>query len=644
MVEAMPEAVRRGRGRPSKTKSQGCEALEGFEGWSLAEAAPGTPPRSGTGPTTPKKRGVADISTSSLDATPPATAGSSPLHATPPPVARGALAVEEMPAKRHCSGILSLAATPVKEAAQASSGTLLDLDSIDAAATARKPDLAGAEAMTEEFSADFDRAGIPSETRQRLTPLLLRWGKARTSQILGLWSFLGDGVLRPVSASTLQVWGPEGTGKTAVVSDYLTTLKIKHIRLNCATFTTLGELNTRLVELLRRTAVDVAGAQVGELPGALQRSSALGQQVRSLDKLESLIRVPLQTLSRSNGGSCLLSASDIPQAPVKVVVVLDHAQELPRLGPGSIEFLINLPEVLQWGNQLAVVVVGRLRLASLGLHPNREPPAVAFQAYTEVEAEAALIKVLAPEFYHAQGCLAGADDTGAPKSILAPPDVCSGLIKFAWPHLGRNLQQLLSVGRQLLRDGLPGDLPGGACGAAFQRLVLRAVQQRLGVCDLSVLLRKTEGMDTSNVSAVVTLQQMTKAEMRLILAAYLAGYVEKEDDLQLFMPEVRRKGRRRMSAKQSQAEALPVYTRPPRPSSMSRLLAVYHRLARKPQLLGPPIFEHLAGLREAGLLRFPAERACLDQDVKVTCRAKLPLVRAIASELNIDLAEYLTKY
>lgn len=99
-----------------------------------------------------------------------------------------------------------------------------------------------------------------------------------------------------------------------------------------------------------------------------------------------------------------------------------------------------------------------------------------------------------------------------------------------------------------------------------------------------------------------------------------------------------------MCTKQSQAEAAPVYTRAPRPTSLSRLLAIYHRLARRPQLLGPPMFEHLNSLREAGLIRFQAARACLDQDVKVTCRAQLPLVRAIASELNISLAEYLTQY
>jgi hypothetical protein len=505
--------------------------------------------------------------------------------------------------------------------------------------------------ILEEFSSQFESHAIPQESCKRLAPLLHRWGKARVDQILGLWTFLGDGAMRPVAASTLQVWGPPGTGKTAVVSDYLSVLNIKHIRLNAATFTSLGELNARLIELLRRVTVHAAGSQVSELPAALQRSMPVGQQVRSLDKLEALVRLPLQTLSRTavaetSGQKGLPPVRAAAEGPVKIVVVIDQAQELPRLGPGAIELLVNLPEVLQWGNQLAIVAIGRLRLSSLGLHPNREPPAVAFHAYTEEEAQDALIKVLTEEF---SSVLDGRQPDSAASAKLPPADVCRGVMKFAWQHLGRNLHQLLSVGRQLLREGLPEGEVGGCCGAAFQKHVLRAVQQRLGVCDLSGLLKSDAadaegGLDTASASALVMLKQMTKAEMRLILAAYLAGYVEKEDDLQLFMPGVRRKFRRKSTAKQQQAEAQPVYTRPARPTSMSRLLAVYHRLARQRQLLGPPLFENLAGLREAGLIRFAAERACLDQDMKVTCRAQLPLVRAIARELNIDLAEYLTKY
>jgi len=115
-------------------------------------------------------------------------------------------------------------------------------------------------------------------------------------------------------------------------------------------------------------------------------------------------------------------------------------------------------------------------LSVLGLHPNREPPSVTFQGYTEEEAQLALSKVLAREF---SSVLGGAESGVAPTANLSPADVCRGLMKFAWPHLGRNLQQLLSVGRQLLREGVPDG--EGACSASFQHRVLKAVQQRLCV-------------------------------------------------------------------------------------------------------------------------------------------------------------------
>jgi hypothetical protein len=322
--------------------------------------------------------------------------------------------------------------------------------------------------------------------------------------------------------------------------------------------------------------------------------------------------------------------------------VIDHVQELPRLSAGGIELLLNLPEVLQWGSQIAIVFISRIRLSSLGLHPLREPPAVPFKQYSKDEAGEALRKTLSIEFPCAINT-----EKDLPATSLSPDDVTNGVMEFAWPHLGRNLRQLLSVARQLLRDTFPSDLKGGWNGADFQQRVLQAVQQRLGICDLSGLLPNGEnidGLDSATISAHVTLRQMTKAEMRLVLSAYLAGYVEKEDDAQLFMPGYKRRVRRKTSTKQQDAGELPVYVRAPQTTSLSRLLAIYHRLARRPHLLGPPLFEHLAGLREAGLLRFTVERACSDSDLKVTCRAQLPLVRAITGVLGIDLAEYLTKY
>lgn len=494
-------------------------------------------------------------------------------------------------------------------------------------------------AILEEYNAQLEHFAMPQEARERLAPLLRRWGRTRAAQVLGLWTFLGDGSCRQVSTASLQVWGPPGLGKTSLLTDYLETLSIRNVRLNCAAFTTMGELNARLIELLRRRTVEAAGAEASKLPPSLSRSAPLGQQVRSIDKLEAQSHPLLQSLSQYDG-------SDGASGPVKVVVVLDHMQELPRLHPGAIELLLNLPEVLRWGSHLTIVFVGRLRLASLGLLPLREPPAVAFQEYTEKEAKEVLHQTLVREFPEIASGPGLESSNSATTRATTIMDVCGGVMQFAWSHLGRNLQQLLSVARQLLQEGLLEGSSGGCLGLAFQQRVLRAVQERSGVCDFSSLLGDDGiGMDAGSVSALVSMRQMTKAEKRLILAAYLAGYVEKEDDVQLFMPGMKRKARKKMASKQQQpAKALPVFALAPRPTSLSRLLAVYHKLARQPHLLGPPLFEHLAGLREAGLLRFPVERSCLDPDVKVTCRAELPLVRAIASELNISMAEYLIQH
>lgn len=529
-------------------------------------------------------------------------------------------------------------------------------------------------AILEEFSADFNHAAIVEESRRRLAPLISRWGSGRLSQILSLWTFLGDGSFRPVSTSALQVWGPPGTGKSTIISDYLKELGIQHIRLNCAAFTSLGELSGRMVELLQGKAAALAGDKVAEL----QLAVAPGVPVRSIDKMETLTRVPLQILAQTPTPQGLSSsqAGKASEGTVKMVVVLDQSQEIQsRFGAGALDLLTNLPEVLQWGNQLAVVTIGQLRLSSLGMHPNREPPAVAFQAYTEAEAKTALETTVTKEFGWLFKLMANSrpapstESAASAPSAVAEPIVeggstassssstrrvpyseesfCNGLVRFAWAQFGRNLTQLLSVARQLLNEGQENPLPEeGPFSGAFQERVQSCVQHRLGLCDISGLLNKKgqdQGMEAASVAAVITTQQMTRAEMRLILSAYLAGYVEKEDDVQLFMPELRRKGRRINKSNKPQ-DALPVWTRPPKATSISRLLAVYHRLARRPQLLGPPIMEHLSALREAGFLRFPADRSCLDQDVKVTCRAQLPLIRAICAELSIDLAEYLTKY
>merc|ERR1719189_2117140 len=109
------------------------------------------------------------------------------------------------------------------------------------------------------------------------------------AQVLGLWTFLGDGDARPPAAAALQVWGPPGSGKTEVVSGFLRTLGIPHVSLNVASLTTSGELLARLSEELRRVAlakVEMSGGATKEALKTLQNRLPPGRQIRALDRLE----------------------------------------------------------------------------------------------------------------------------------------------------------------------------------------------------------------------------------------------------------------------------------------------------------------------------------------------------------------------
>jgi len=219
----------------------------------------------------------------------------------------------------------------------------------------------------------------------------------------------------------------------------------------------------------------------------------------------------------------------------------------------------------------------------------------------------------------------------------------SGLLKFAAPYVGHNLHDLLWVGDGVLST--PDALGGGM--AALQRRVGTLVQERLGLCDLAGLADEGPnggGLDAAASAARMAMQGMTKTEKRLVLAAYLAARIDSEDDAQLFVPEGRSRLRRRGAATRAgrAKDDTPVWLRAPRPTPLVRVLAVYHRLARHAQLLDTPLLEQLAGLREAGLLRFiGAAAGAADKEPRLVCRAELPLAKACAAELNIDLAEYL---
>jgi len=466
-------------------------------------------------------------------------------------------------------------------------------------------------------------------------PLLQRWGPARVAQVLGLWTFLGDGNTRPVSTSALQVWGPAGVGKTDIVFDFLTSLSIAHVRLNCACMASLGELHMRIAEQLRRLAAHIAQIEaVLPVPKELAHPISPLSQLRALDRLEAAVKVPLD----------FLAAADVITKLGRVAVVLDNAQELqaPRFGANAIHRLITLPQVLRHRDRLAVVTVSRLPLSSLGLLPARDPPAVAFQPYTAAETGelllAALSKLAAPEGDGADAAAAPAPSPAELRTLCG-----SGLMKFAAPYVGCNLRQLLRIGEEVLRS------PGGAGGsmANLQEQIEKALQQRISLPDPRGLLESEPAGAQRTAAATwtaVTKQQMTRAELRLIVSAYLGAHIDKDDDVQLFCPRAKRK-RRMMVKRAPRAEAqLPVFAQAPRPVPLARLFAIYHHFAGQPQLLGPMLFASLTRLCEAGLLSYAGGRSTtpnIEQDQKIICRTELPLVQECAGELHVDLAEYI---
>jgi len=471
----------------------------------------------------------------------------------------------------------------------------------------------------------YGKHGVPSTCQARLNVLMSQWGSARWTQILGLWTFLGDGTAqRPVATPALQVWGPPGTGKTVIVAGFLKTLEIRHVWLNCACFTSIGELHARLAELLRRSAAAVA-PEVREL----QHPSPVGRQLRSLDRLQAALKLPLDYLSCLDGvGEQVLPRCAQPvklsdsKGPVKTVIVFDQAQELSRLSPSGLELLVSLPEVLQRGDQISVMTISRLPLSSIGLPISRDPPAVAFRGYTEVEAEKALALSLSESMSDISG--------------NTTKQAVSDVMKFASPLLGYDMRHLKGVGLEVAPSMLVGE---GL--AAMQQRIEQAVDRRVGLCDLSEfpLPAGCNTADPAHVATLATMHQMTKAEKRLIVAAYLAAHIEKENDSQLFSVG-QRKARRPKSALKRTAEDTHITARAPKAALLTRVLAIYHHLAKQPQLVGPPLFEKLASLREAGLIRFMGDRAGVEHDPKVICRAELPLVRECSHELGIDLAEY----
>lgn len=296
----------------------------------------------------------------------------------------------------------------------------------------------------------------------------------------------------------------------------------------------------------------------------------------------------------------------------KVVVILDHSQQLSRLGAAVEELMLELPELLQHASQLVFVFVGRLPMSCLGVPAAREPPAVAFQPYSSSDVEAVLMKTLSA-FANANACV-------------------RSLMTFAVPSVGHNLHDLLRIGEEVLCSDPEKIATVGAMGREVERLV----QQRLGLCDLTGLLEQGQDVEGPAAASAATIRRMVKTEKRLLVAAYLASRLHKDDDVQHFMPAGRGRNCRRASMVRHEPDPL----QEPSPVSLARLFAVYHRLARQEQALSPLLLEQLMNLHGAGLVRFPGGPVFMDKDAKIVCRMELPIVSACAAELGIRLREY----
>lgn len=509
---------------------------------------------------------------------------------------------------------------------------------------------ASGKAETSSMENELLSLGVPPASCARLLPLVRRFGQARMHQILGLWTFLGDGgVARSVSTPSLQVWGPAGTGKTEVVMDFLNSLEIRHVRVNCACFASLGELQGRLAMEFRQLAMSVAAdavrllgvfGNIAELPSDLQPPKELQKechQIRSLDKLDKALSLALDYMSRvtrflehGEGGVGV-------QVPARIVLVLDHAQELVRFGDGALQLLSSLPEVLVEGNRLSLVMISRLPLSYLSLLPARDPPAVAFHPYTDAEVEEVLRRELP---VRSRAVARAARD--------CQWRYCNAIVKFGVPSLGKSLHHLLRIGDELFAtSGDAGNVTATDAGASkgiaeLQCSIEEAVQSRLGLCNLKKLLAPGQ-KETEDPSIAVLMKNLTETDKRLLLAAYLGAHVDKDKDVQLFSAQGHRR-RRGAGCKGNQEEeqGLPFHTWQPTSVMLPRLLAIYHRLARRPQLLGPQFLERLLGLRDAGLLHMGKESdMTAEKDLKISCSAELPLVRACAAELGVRLDEYL---
>jgi len=224
-------------------------------------------------------------------------------------------------------------------------------------------------------------------------------------------------------------------------------------------------------------------------------------------------------------------------------------------------------------------------------------------------------------------------------------------MKFAAPYVGHNLRVLLSIGEDLLRSPIEVSevRTTSSSFTALQGRIEQCLRLQTNLCNLSGFLAPRADTDSADAALKATLRGMTNAEKRMLVAAYISSYTDKVDDEKLFLAECRKKKQRRGAGrKRKRDDGRPFYAHAPRPVPLMRFLAINHRLtrlagSREAHSLGTATFEHLTSLRESQLLRLSGDRkAGADtRDPKVLFCADLPLVKACALDLNIDLAEYL---
>lgn len=477
---------------------------------------------------------------------------------------------------------------------------------------------------------------VPLQSSELLLPLLQQWGSARLQQVLDLWNFLGEGTAGPKSCNlsqhsdaALSVWGPRGTGKSALVEDYLQKMRFPYVKLSGLGVANRAEAHQQLVSRLTCAAIKQQRSAKSELESL--DPTAVPKHLRQLDQLQAALDVPLATLDRL----CF----------AKVVIVLDHVEELcHRIGKEGLELLMKLPETLPHrGSMLALVLIGRQPLSGVSLRAR--PSEVSFPAYTLAEIEVLIPHLLGQKFPDVMQSL------GEANWIV----VMTCLMQSARPIFGVDLRLLLDVGSDVLSEvrRSPGVISAVATSEGTGRQLkktpsLGEATERINdlvreACRGRVDLKPFAGQASHPIAlADAVVQRMTKAEKQVLLATYLGSYVNNKDDRRLFLGLASR--RKVTVRKKKEDDDIPCWEKAPKSVSLMRLVAIYHKLAlaRTSLLLGNHFWLTLVSLKEAGFVRIRNERGFrIDRDIKVDSLASLYIARACAMSLEIDLAEYL---